>query len=143
MPPEHRNDADDAAIREVMDAITAALRARDGDVTRAHCRPDHETFDRVPPLRHTDAEALRNLWTRTLASFDPPLEYDLEGISITAAGDVAFDWCLSRFGGSHVARRLRSTFGFRKVDGRWRLVHEHIRVRTDTPSGQMAIGLRS
>lgn len=131
--PEHREEADEAAIRDVMQAITEAVRTR--DATR--CSPDRATFDHAPPLRHTDAEALRNLWARTLASFDPPVEYDLEDISIDAAGDVTFSWCLSRFGGARTTNRLRSTFGFRRVDGRWKLVHEHVKVRSDSPSGSM------
>ena len=139
MLPQHRNEADEAAIRDVRRAITEAVRSH--DVTRSQCSPDRATFDEAPPLRHTDAESIRHLLTRTLASFDPPVEYDLEEISITAAGDVALNWCLSRFGGARRADRLRSTFGFRKVGDRWELVHEHIRMR-DSPSGPFPVPLR-
>jgi ketosteroid isomerase-like protein len=139
MPPEHRNDGDEAAIRDVRRAITEAVRSR--DLTRSQCSTDRATFGDAPPLRHTDAEAIRHLLTRTLASFDPPVEYDLEEVSITAAGDVALNWCLTHFGGARRVDRLRSTFGFRKVGDRWRLVHEHIRMR-DSPSGPVPGKLR-
>jgi ketosteroid isomerase-like protein len=136
MPSEHRNEADEAAIRDVKRAITEAVRSR--DLTRSQCSPDRAIFDDPPPRRRTDAEAIRRLLARTLASFDPPVEYDLEEISITAAGDVALNWCLS---GAGRVDRLRSTFGFRKVGGRWRLVHEHVRMR-DSPSGPVPAPLR-
>jgi ketosteroid isomerase-like protein len=140
MPPEHRRDTDEVAIRDVRRAITEALRTRDD--AGSHCSPDRATFDAGPSPRHTDAESIRRLWARTLASFDPPVEYDLEDITITATGDVAFNWCLSRIGGARVVKRLRSTFGFRKIDGRWRLVHEHVKVRGEAPSGPLPPLLR-
>ena len=51
------------------------------------------------------------------------------GVPMIAEDD---GWFVHRFDGASVADRLRSTFGFRKVGGRWRLVHEHVKVRTDS-----------
>lgn len=138
MPPDHREEADDPAIRDIKRAITEAVRSR--HPTRSQCSA-RASLDDAPPRRRADAEAIRHLLARTLASFDPPVEYDLEEISITAAGDVALSWCLSRFGGARRVDRLRSTFGFRNVGGRWRLVHEHVRMR-DSPSAAIPAPLR-
>ena len=107
----------------------------------AQCAPDIVTFDMVPPLRHQGSQAIRGLWARTLAAFDPPLEYEVHDLDISVDGDVAFARCLNRFGGTkkdgrRVLNSLRSTFGLRKIDGQWKVVHEHVSVPFDMETGK-------
>jgi uncharacterized protein (TIGR02246 family) len=147
MTREESKSAEEAAIRAVIDAITKAVRAKDVEAMLAQCAPDIVTFDMVPPLRHQGSQAIRGLWARTLAAFDPPLEYEVHDLDISVDGDVAFARCLNRFGGTkkdgrRVLNSLRSTFGLRKIDGQWKVVHEHVSVPFDMETGKAMLELK-
>jgi uncharacterized protein (TIGR02246 family) len=133
--------ADGAAVKAVIDALMDAVRAKDVEAMLSHCAPDIVTFDMVPPIKHEGADAIRLLWAKTLAEFEPPLDYEFRELDITVGGDVAFARSLNRFGGmkadgKRIVNWLRSTLGFRKVDGRWKIVHEHISVPFDMGTGK-------
>jgi uncharacterized protein (TIGR02246 family) len=147
MTREESKSAEEAAIRAVIDAITKAVRAKDVEAMLAQCAPDIVTFDMVPPLKHQGSQAIRGLWARTLAAFDPPLEYEVHDLDISVDGDVAFARCLNRFGGTkkdgrRVLNSLRSTFGLRKIDGQWKVVHEHVSVPFDMETGKAMLDLK-
>ncbi|MEA3153239.1 MAG: hypothetical protein QOK44_828 [Betaproteobacteria bacterium] len=147
MAREESKSLEEAAIRTVIDAITKAVRAKDVEAMLAQCAPDIVTFDMVPPLRHQGSQAIRGLWARTLAAFDPPLEYEVHDLDISVDGDVAFARCLNRFGGTkkdgrRVLNSLRSTFGLRKIDGQWKVVHEHVSVPFDMETGKAMLELK-
>ena len=59
-----------------------------------------------------------------------PLGYELRDLEIVTGDGVAFSHSLNhltgtRKGGETSDVWFRSTFGFRKVDGEWKIVHEH------------------
>jgi ketosteroid isomerase-like protein len=137
----HDETEDELALRAQIDAIINAVRGKDVDALLSCCAPEIATFDLVPPLKHEGAEAIRELWQRMLASFVPPLNYDVYDLELMVGSDVAFTRSLNRFGGTtsegqRVTRWLCSTLGFRKVHGRWKLVHQHFSVPLDIVSGQ-------
>jgi uncharacterized protein (TIGR02246 family) len=152
MKPEKRKIADqavsdEAAVRAVIDALTTAVRAKDVEAMLAQCAPDIVTFDMVPPIKHEGADAIRRLWARTLAEFDPPVDYEFRELQITVGDDVAFARSLNRFGGTKAGGKsivnwLRSTLAFRKIDGKWKIVHEHISVPFDMETGKAILDLQ-
>jgi uncharacterized protein (TIGR02246 family) len=147
MTRENSTSADETAVRSVIDAITNAVRAKDVEAMLAHCAPDIATFDMVPPLKHEGAEAIRRLWATTLATFDPPLEYDVHHLELMVGGDLAISRSLNRFGGTGTdgtrnVSWLCSTLGLRKLDGRWKVVHEHVSVPFDMETGRAMLDLK-
>jgi ketosteroid isomerase-like protein len=137
---------DEVALRGLIDAIINAVRGNDIDGLLSCCAPEIATFDLVPPLKHEGAEAIRELWARTLGCFVPPLNYDVHDLELMVSSDVAFARSLNRFGGTtsegqRTTRWLCSTLGFRKVHGRWKLLHQHLSVPLDLVSGQALFAL--
>jgi ketosteroid isomerase-like protein len=138
--------SDEAAIREVIDALVKAVRTRDVEAMIDLCSDRISTFDMIPPLKHVGADALRTLWGKTLSAFVPPIEYDIEQLELFVGGDVAFARSLNRFGGTQengarTVNWLCSTLGFRKTDGRWKIVHEHVSVPFDMKTGKAMLDL--
>jgi uncharacterized protein (TIGR02246 family) len=118
-------------VRALFERWTAAVHAGDLATVLADHADDIVMFDVPPP-----DDGVRGLaayretwppffeWQRSGASFDV-LELD-----VTAGEDVAFVWALLRCGTEadaveHPERRLRVTVGFRCIDGRWTVTHEH------------------
>ena len=149
MPEEDTTTRSDLpAISAVLDAVTKAVRNNDVDAFLFHCAPDVVFFDMSPPLQYQGQAALRRNWALALGSFEGPIDYELDHLDIAVSGDIAFSRSLARFGGmtkdgKHVMNRLRLTFGFRKKDGRWAIIHEHMSVPIDMESGQPQFQLES
>lgn len=137
---------DEDQIRQIMTDRVAAMRERDADRFVSHYAADVVKFDLAPPLRYaapkaTHADALR-AWFSDKG--DGPIGYDIRDLDVTVGDDVAFCHSLTRMGAEDIFLLwFRSTIGLRKIDGAWRITHEH----HSTPfymdgSGKAALDLR-
>lgn len=138
--------AEEAAIRRVIDRMVDAVRAKDVEALLRLCGPDLASFDLLPPLRHDGARAIRQLWAERLAAFEAPLDFEVNQLEIVAGTDVAFCRSLNRFGGSRgdsepVVSWLCCTICLRKVDGQWKIVHQHVSVPFDMETGKALLHL--
>ncbi|MFD1150754.1 YybH family protein [Saccharothrix hoggarensis] len=123
---------EDSGVRGLLERRAAAMRAGDAESLAADYLPDAVTFTLAPPLQHTapevtDADALRS-W---FATFDSPVDVVIRDLEVVEEGDVAFCHSLNRMSavpkGASEAFELwyRHTVGLRRVDGVWRIAHEH------------------
>jgi ketosteroid isomerase-like protein len=132
---------DEADIRRRIDNCAKALHAMDLKGVMALYAPDIVSFDIVPPLRHVGAEAKRKQWVDAFAMYQPPLGYEFRDLTITVGDDVAFGYSLNRVSGT-LRNGQRSDFWvrwtacFRKIDGNWLIVHDHVSVPVDFESGR-------
>ena len=121
-------------IRELMTGWETGMRTKDAARLVARFAPEIVQFTLAPPLSQADAGDPSGL-ERWFSTFDGPISYEVRDLAITAGEDVAFCHSLNRLSatphGSPEGFELwtRSTVGLRKIDGRWRITHEH----TSTP----------
>lgn len=125
-------NTEEAQIRRVIDAWIRALRDRHIDRLWSHYTPDVVSFDLAPPLRH-GAEKLRRGLGAWFPTWRGPIDYEIRDLTIAVAGDVAFSHSLNRMRGTRTNGEstdlwLRATMCFRKLDGTWRVAHEHTSV---------------
>jgi uncharacterized protein (TIGR02246 family) len=118
-------------IRESMDALGQALRAKDVNALMAHYAPDIVTFDVRPPLQIQGADAYRKNFETWFASVQGPIDYEIRDRRITMGDDVAFAHYLvhvtsTRTTGEKADYSVRVTSGFEKRNGRWMVTHEHV-----------------
>ena len=144
---EQTRSADEAALSIVIEAIAKAVREKDVDAMLAHCAPDIVIFDMLPPLKHQGRDAIQRLWKKTLAAFDAPVDYEVHQLELAVGEEIAFCRSLNRFGGARVGGErnvnwLCSTLGFRKLEGRWKLVHQHVSVPFDMETGKAMLDLK-
>ncbi|HSF48810.1 MAG TPA: nuclear transport factor 2 family protein [Burkholderiales bacterium] len=120
-------------IRELIDDWGKALRAKDVDALMSHYAPDMLLFDLAPPLRYVGADAYRKSWEDWFATIQGSVGSEHRDLSITAGEDVAFCHGLHRISGKKTngeqfATWVRVTVCYRKIDGEWMVVHEHVSV---------------
>ena len=118
-------------IRDVVERRAALLEAGDVRGMLACSAPEVVQFSLAPPLVErvdtTDPTAVEQ-W---LATFDAPPRREVTRLEITADGDVAFatsiDSMTATPKGSTEPFTLwyRVTLGLRRIDGQWRVTHEH------------------
>jgi ketosteroid isomerase-like protein len=103
-------------------------------------------FDFVPPLAKVGRDAYRRNYEEFFAMFNGPLGVELREVRIVAAGDVAFLHCFDRMSGTLQSGEpfdlwLRVTSGLRKIDGKWRIIHDHVSVPIYLETGTAALDL--
>lgn len=130
----------EAQVRKLIDDWMTAFRAKDVDRIMACYAPDIVAFDIVPPLQYKGADAYRHDWERTMPMCEGPLGCETRDLTVVAGDDAAFCHSLNHItgkktDGSAIDTWMRVTVCFRKIDGKWAAVHEHVSVPIDMESG--------
>jgi uncharacterized protein (TIGR02246 family) len=114
-------------IRALVDAWADAVRRHDIPGILAHHAQDIVMFDLPPPLQSKGMEAYKKTWDLFFEYHKPSQAFDVEELTITAGDDVAFVFGIMRCGASPEPGGFpfRLTIGLRKIDGDWRVTHEH------------------
>lgn len=139
--------SDEAAIKQLIDGFITAVRAKDINGVESAFSREIISYDFAPPLQERGAEVFFKRWRQLFDSFEGPIEFELRELSVTTGTEVAFSHCLNHMAGvtktgQKVDRWLRWTACYRKVDGRWLIVHEHVSVPTDAKTGKAALDLK-
>lgn len=118
-------------IRDVIHTRLDALRRRDAAAANAVLDPSLVAFEVAGPLQLPSTQATDDPLTQAwLDSFEEGPTVTPEELTIWVDGSVAFCHSLNHLQGKKVDGQtvdltMRSTLGFRKVDGRWKIVHGH------------------
>jgi uncharacterized protein (TIGR02246 family) len=122
--------SDELEILALIERWAEAVRSEN----RAGIRRDHDSdmlmFDVPPPLLSRGLDAYMATWETFFAFAEKPVAFDFHDIEITAGQDVAFATAIGNCvnidrNGKREPLQFRLTMGLRKIDSRWRVMHEH------------------
>ncbi|HEY1501829.1 MAG TPA: nuclear transport factor 2 family protein [Acidobacteriaceae bacterium] len=121
---------DEREIRGLLDHWAKAVREKDISAICAAHDPAILMFDVPPPLLTWGLEAYRETWERFFSWSEEPVRFECHDIAVTVGGDVAFASAIGRCAGidpkgKREELEFRLTVGYRKIDGSWRVTHEH------------------
>lgn len=134
-------------IRKVIDDHTRAVRAKDVDRAVSTYSSEVVMFDVVSGLQSIGLAACRRRAEEWFSSFKGPIEYNIRDLKIGASDEIAFCQSLNqvigtKLDGGHLDMWWRATVCYRKIEGRWTVVHEHNSVPFDPETGKALIDLR-
>lgn len=121
---------DEAEIRTLIERWATAVREED----RAAIRADHDRgilmFDVPPPFLSRGLDDYMATWETFLRSTEKPVTFAIHDVQVTCGQDVAFAMAIGQCvsicnGGKREPLEFRLTMGLRKINGRWRVMHEH------------------
>lgn len=118
-------------VRTVLEAWARATREnRQDDILRNHT-DDLVIFDVLAPMKYDSAQAYRQSWSEWQPETQGDAQFALENLSVTAGHDIAAAHCFITCGGVTPGGRqfqdvVRATFCLRKVDGEWKVFHQHV-----------------
>jgi uncharacterized protein (TIGR02246 family) len=146
MTIEDKRTKNEAAIRELIDGLVTAIRAKNIDGVMSSYATDLVAFDIVPPLQFVGARAYNKPWQDVFERYQK-LDYEVRDLRITAGDDVAFSHSLNRIHGTMTNGQktdlwLRSTACYCKIDGRWLIVHLQVSVPVDLATGKAVLDLK-
>ena len=147
MAVEANKKNDEAAIQGLLDDCIRSLHDKNIEGIMSIYAPELVAFDIVPPLRYVGADAYRKPWEEVFSSFQGPIGYEIHDLSITVGDDVAFTHSLNRISGTMNNGQktdlwLRWTACFRKINGKWLIVHHHNSVPVDLEHGKAVLSLK-
>src|SRR5208282_846911 len=129
---------DEAKIKALENQFAAAVNAKDLDAIMKVYVPDETllVFDVVPPRQYVGAKAYRKDWEDFLALFKGPLKFEITDLQITAADPLGYSHSIQHVSGADtkgepIDLTVRLTDVYRKINGNWLIVHEHVSVPVD------------
>lgn len=114
-------------IRELVENWARAVRNQDLAGVLAHHAGNIVMFDVPLPVQSKGIKAYEATWVPFFAAQGQGL-FNLNELEITAGEDVAFCHSIVTCGISAepgLSFPVRLTVGLRKIDGQWRITHEH------------------
>ena len=107
-----------------------AVRDEDRAAIRADHDPDMLMFDVPPPFLSRGLDAYMATWETFFSASEKPVAFAFHDVDVTAGEDVAFATAVGACvnidpNGKQEPLEFRLTMGLRKIDGRWRVMHEH------------------
>ncbi len=143
---DNRKNAEYEIKKTIEDGIEA-LRHKNLEGVMSLYAQDVVSFDIVPPLQYVGADAFRKAWEEVFLAFQGPIGYEIHDLSITVGDDVAFTHSLNRISGTmHNGQQtgiwVRWTACFRKINGKWLIVHHQNSVPVDMQTGRAVLDLK-
>ena len=127
-----------ADIRALEERFVAAFKAKDLDAIMKAYAPGQTVvvFDVIPPRQYVGAAAYRKDWQAFLESFAGPITVELTDLDVGTDSNLAYSHSIQRVAGTDKQGKkldltVRVTDVYKKVRGRWLIIHEHISVPVD------------
>jgi ketosteroid isomerase-like protein len=141
------NKTEEARIRKQIEDWAVKFRAKDLDGIMSIYAPDIVSFDAIARLQFKGADEYRKHWETCLSFGQGPIIFEMHELDITASDDVAFSHCLNWCGGTdesgeEKASWMRATVCWRKLNGKWKVVHEHYSAPFDMETGKAMFDLK-
>jgi uncharacterized protein (TIGR02246 family) len=137
------SSSDEAAMRALEAQFSKAVNARDVDAVMKVYVPDESllVFDVVPPREYVGAKAYRKDWEGFFAGFKGPVKFEISDLHVFAGGTIGYGYSIQHVSGTDtkgqpIDMTVRVTDGYRKVNGRWLIAHEHVSVPVDLETGK-------
>jgi ketosteroid isomerase-like protein len=136
----------EALIRQRVEGWAKAIGAKDIDGVMSLYATDIISFDIDPPLRYAGPDNKRRAWQKFFAVRTGPVAYEVRDLNVTTQGELAFVHSLNHVSGTLASGHnsdlwVRWTACFRRIDGAWLVVHDHVSVPADLEHGQAVLNL--
>jgi len=127
---DNQASRDESEIRALIERWARAVREEDRAIIRHDHDPDILMFDVPPPFLSQGLDAYMETWETFFSSAEKPVAFDFHDVNVTCGAEVAFATAVGKCvttdpHGKREPLDFRLTMGLRKIDGRWRVMHEH------------------
>jgi len=136
--------ADDKADIEALEKrVAAGIEAKNADAIMANYIPGDSliVFDVIPPRQYTGWDAYKKDWSEVIGGCADSPKYEISDLDVTADGKLAFSHSIQHFvctdaKGNKLDMTMRATDAYRKIKGKWLIVHEHLSAPIDLATGK-------
>jgi len=134
--------AADREVRQLFIDWSRASETKDLDASMRPVARDVLSYEHEAPLVYRGDEALRATCEAGFESMPEGFRWDVPDLRVVVRGDIAITWGLNHMHGPGVDIWSRGTRVFQKLDGSWRMIHQHVSFPFDPASGTAKLDLR-
>jgi len=141
--PAAAETGDKAQIEALENQFAAAFNAKDLDAIMKVYVPGPSlfVFDVGVPRQHVGWDDYRKDWQDFLAGFKGPVKFDISDLAITAVDDIGYGHSIQHVTGMDTKGKpvdftVRVSDVYRKLDGKWLIVQEHVSVPVNFDTGK-------
>jgi ketosteroid isomerase-like protein len=134
---------DQADVKALEQRYVIAAKAKDIKAIMACYVPDESlvVFDVVPPRQYVGAKAYQKDWEELFAAYPGPADVEMSNLSVMTEGNLGYGHniqhsTLTDKEGKKATFIFRVTNGYRKLNGKWLISHEHVSVPVDLRTGK-------
>ncbi len=133
----NQQKADEAIIRELIARWSRAVEAKDSAAIVKDYTPETVLYDVTYPV--VGADAIKAVWEQCFSFCPDRFRSEHSDLKIEVDGDLALVYGMHRFvpepAGHPCGKfKMRVTVGLRRIDGRWRVLHEHVSIPFEMPA---------
>ncbi|UVE17680.1 nuclear transport factor 2 family protein [Pseudomonas sp. LS44] len=130
-----------AQLHALLDSWAQGFQAKDVDQVMSTYSEDIVAFDAIQQLQFKGRDAYRAHWQACMAMCPGLPTYAVSEQNISISGELAIAHYLGHCGGTDAEGNCqggwsRVTQGFRKLNDRWLIFHEHFSFPVDIESGK-------
>jgi ketosteroid isomerase-like protein len=131
----------EAEIRKAFQEWFDDAVAKDLDAVMTKIAADAVSYEHEAPLVYRGADAIRQVCERGFDAAKGDFRWDVPDLQVIVRDDIAVTWGLNRMrfqepGEQPVESWSRGTRVFHKVDGTWKMIHQHVSFPYDPETGQ-------
>jgi ketosteroid isomerase-like protein len=128
--------SDTAEIKALEQRLIDGVKAKDAKQIMSCYSDDVFAYDVVPPREYVGAAAFQEPWNSFLDMFKGPINAEVNDLVINSDGNIAYSRSVQRVSGTtNEGKPFDTTFRitdvYRKSQGKWVIVQEHISVPPD------------
>ncbi len=132
---------DEKAIQALFQRFDVALKAKDVNTIMTLYAPNVRVFDAGVPRQYKGAKAYRSVYEGLFATFPGPIETRVSDVASTVVGTMALTtnietWVLTDKDRNRFTLTFRVTDVWRKINGKWLIIHEHTSLPVDYATGK-------
>lgn len=147
MPAAAAAAAAEQEVRAVHRQWFDGTAAKDLDGLMSHIAEDVVSYEHSEPLQHLGVESVREECRRGLEATSGAVGWDVPDLEVLVREDIAVAWGLNRMQAQQpddetVETWSRGTRVFRRRDGEWVMVHQHVSFPFDPTTGRARTDLR-
>jgi len=133
-------------LHALLNDALAAFKAKDLDKMMSFYEhsADLVAYDVVPPTQYTGWDAYKKDFQEFFDMFEGPINDEVSDMAVVAEGNMAYSRMVEHVTGKQkngqpMEMVVRVTDVYRKSNGKWLIVHEHVSVPVDLESGKAVL----
>jgi uncharacterized protein (TIGR02246 family) len=134
------------SLHDIVEERVAAVHKKDPEPLTARQHPDVVTFDVVPPLRSLGKGPVEEKTRNWFDGYASDIGYEVRELRVKADDRLGFCWFVYHVTGTlqsgiEVDMWVRATLCCERIDGGWKIIHDHESVPFDPATGKAEIAL--
>jgi ketosteroid isomerase-like protein len=105
------------------------------------------SYEHDTPLQYVGTDAIREVCRKGFEAMKGELDWNIPDLKIIIKDDIAITWGLNHMQAQEPGKEMidlwsRGTRIFQKINGKWKMIHQHVSFPYDPETGEVKMNLK-